>query len=59
MDTGVDHYISQPGSLLRALLNRKLLNLDIEATGLDFTNKYTTEIAVPEDAPPSDKRGAS
>jgi DNA polymerase III alpha subunit (gram-positive type) len=55
----VDRYELQSGPLVKGLLNRKLLILDIEATGLDFTKEEITEIAVQEYDPARAERGES
>ncbi len=55
----VDHYVLTPELLVRGLLNRKLLILDLEATGLDFRREEITEIAVQTYDPTTGERGES
>lgn len=54
----VDHYVLEPGFQVKGILERKLLILDIEATGLDFTKEEITEIAVQEFDPIHGECGA-
>ena len=46
-----EEYILEPGFVVRDLFSRKLLIIDIEATGLDVSREEITEIAVQEDDP--------
>lgn len=55
----VDHYILEPGVLVHGLANRRLLILDLEATGLDSTREEITEIAVQVYDPTTGERGES
>lgn len=52
-----EHYILSPCVLAPNFLRRKLLIIDIEATGLDFTTEEITEIAAQEYDPVTEQAG--
>jgi DNA polymerase III alpha subunit (gram-positive type) len=52
-----EEYILEPGLLVRDLFSRKLLIVDIEATGLDVSRDEITEIAAQEYDPVSGRKG--